>query len=66
MSSVLAWLKGLLSAVIAGAAAGLTAVLVAPMNMDDPNIFTKLGIIAGINALVAATMYCMKSPFPTT
>lgn len=66
MTSVIAWLKGLLAAVIAGTAAGLTAVLVAPMNMDDPNLFARLGIIAGINALVAATMYCMKSPFPTT
>jgi len=58
------WLKGLLSAVIGGAANAVTAMIVDPVAFNIDAGLTKLGTLAGISALVSAAMYLKKSPLP--
>jgi hypothetical protein len=58
------WLKGLLSAVIGGAAnAGLT-VLVAPDVFNFGNGLNQLGVVAAGGAIIAALGYLKQSPLP--
>jgi len=65
LQKVWAWTKLLFAAGLSGAASGLTAYIAAPMNPDDPAILKRLGVIAGVGAVVGGVMYVLKNPFPT-
>jgi len=58
------WLKGLVSAVIGGAANAITAVVVDPTSFNFGEGIGKLGAMAGMGALFAGAMYLKKSPMP--
>ena len=58
------WLKGLISAVVGGAANAVTAVAVDPVSFNFGDGLTKLGTMAGVGALFAGAMYLKKSPLP--
>lgn len=60
----LTWLKGLISAVIGGAANSVTTMIVAPDDFNLQNGIGKLGTVAGVSALVSAAMYLKASPLP--
>jgi hypothetical protein len=65
MEDLRIWIKGLMAAVIHGAAITVTAVIV------DPSAFAatrsglgRLGVVAGISALFGAAGYLAQSPIP--
>ena len=58
------WLKGLISAVIGGAANAITLVIVDPLNYNLQEGFQKLATVAIVSAIVAAAMYLKQSPIP--
>jgi hypothetical protein len=65
MDDVRIWIKGLMAAVIHGAAITVTAVIV------DPSAFAstrsglgRLGVVAGISAIFGAAGYLAQSPIP--
>lgn len=60
------WLKGLLAAVIGGAANALTMVIVDPLNFNLTNGVNNLLSVAATSAIVAAAMYLKQSPLPNT
>ncbi len=58
------WLKGLLSAVIGGAANSITVMIVDPVAFNLQTGAAKLGWVALVSAIVAAAMYLKVSPLP--
>ena len=65
MDDLRVWIKGLMAAVIHGAAITVTAVIV------DPSAFAasrsglgRLGAVAGISAIFGAAGYLAQSPIP--
>jgi len=58
------WLKGLLSAIIGGAANAVTLVIVDPQNFNLDQGKTQLAMICIVQALVSAAMYLKQSPLP--
>jgi len=58
------WLKGLLSAVIGGAANAITVSVVEPTSFNLQEGAGKLGTVALVSAIVAAAMYLKQSPLP--
>ena len=58
------WLKGLLSAIIGGAANAITVMVVDPTNFNLNEGLAKLGTVALVSAIVAAAMYLKQSPLP--
>ena len=58
------WLKGLLSAVIGGAASAVTVTVVDPENFNLDTGMQKLGMVAAVNAIIAGCMYLKQSPLP--
>lgn len=58
------WLKGLISAVIGGAANSITVMIVDPQSFNLAEGSSKLLSVAGVSAIVAAAMYLKKSPLP--
>ena len=65
MDDLRIWIKGLMAAVIHGAAITVTAVIV------DPSAFAasrsglgRLGVMAGISAMFGAAGYLAQSPIP--
>ena len=58
------WLKGLISAVIGGAANAVTVMVVDPQNFNLSEGLGKLGTVAAVSAIVAAAMYLKSSPIP--
>lgn len=58
------WLKGLLSAIIGGAANAVTLVIVDPQNFNLYEGKTQLGMICIIQGLVSAALYLKQSPLP--
>jgi hypothetical protein len=58
------WLKGLMAAVIGGAANAVTTVIVAPETFNFQGGLGKLGAVSGASALVSAAMYLKQSPIP--
>ncbi len=58
------WVKGLISAIIGGAANSITVSLVAPETFNFQDGLGKLGAVAAASAIVAAAMYLKKSPVP--
>ena len=60
------WLKGLIAAVIGGAANALTMVIVDPLNFNLNEGVNNLLTVAATSAIVAAAMYLKRSPLPNT
>lgn len=60
------WLKGLIAAVIGGAANALTMVIVDPLNFNLNEGVGNLLTVAATSAIVAAAMYLKRSPLPNT
>ena len=58
------WLRGLISAVIGGAANSITVMIVDPQSFNLEDGLGKVGSVALISAVVAAAMYLRKSPLP--
>jgi hypothetical protein len=58
------WIKGLISAVIGGAANGVTVLIVAPEAFNFGEGIHKLGSVIGAGALVSVAMYLKQSPLP--
>lgn len=58
------WLKGLISAVIGGAANSVTVMVVEPTSFNLQEGAGRLGTVALVSAIVAAAMYLKRSPLP--
>jgi hypothetical protein len=58
------WLKGLMSAVIGGAANAITVMIVSPQDFNLQEGAGKLGTVTLVSALVAGAMYLKQSPIP--
>lgn len=58
------WIKGLVSAVIGGAANSVTVMIVDPIAFNMQDGAGKLGMVALVSAIVAAAMYLKQSPLP--
>lgn len=58
------WLKGLISAVIGGAANAVTVMIVDPVAFNLQAGAAKLGWVALVSAIVAAALYLKQSPLP--
>jgi hypothetical protein len=58
------WLKGLISAVIGGAANAVTVMIVAPDQFNLQTGLPKLGAVCLVSAIVAAALYLKQSPLP--
>ena len=58
------WLKGLLSAIIGGAANAVTVMIVDPMAFNLNEGSSKLITVALVSAIVSAAMYLKQSPIP--
>jgi ABC-type uncharacterized transport system permease subunit len=59
------WLKGLISAIIGGAANSVTVMAIDPMQFNLAEGWHKLATVAGVSALVSAAMYLKQSPIPS-
>lgn len=64
MKNVLHWLKGLVGALIGGAANSITVMVVDPVNFNLEGGIKKLGVIAAVGAIMSAAMYLKQSPVP--
>ena len=60
------WGKGLISAVIGGAANAITVAIVDPIAFNLQEGASKLISVAVVSAIVAAAMYLKQSPLPPT
>jgi len=58
------WTKGLISAIIGGAANSITVMIVDPIGFNMQEGAGKLGMVALVSAIVAAAMYLKQSPLP--
>ncbi|HEC61065.1 MAG TPA: hypothetical protein ENI27_02295 [bacterium] len=58
------WLKGLISAIIGGAANSVTVMVVEPASFNLQDGLGKLGTVALVSSIVAAALYLKKSPIP--
>ena len=58
------WAKGLFSAIIGGAANGVTVMVVEPTTFNLDEGLPKLATVALVSAIVAAAMYLKQSPLP--
>ena len=58
------WLKGLISAVIGGAANSITVMIVDPVAFNLQEGAGKLGWVALAGAVIAAAMFLKQSPIP--
>lgn len=60
-----AWIKGLIAAIIGGAANAVTIMIVDPANFNFQDGGRKLATFAAVSALVSGALYLKQSPFPT-
>jgi hypothetical protein len=58
------WLKGLVSAVIGGAANSVTVMVVSPQDFNLQEGAGKLATVALVSAIVACALYLKESPLP--
>ena len=58
------WLKGLLSAIIGGAANSITVMAIDPLQFNLTDGIDKLSMVAVAGAIVSAAMYLKQSPLP--
>jgi hypothetical protein len=59
------WLKGLLSAVIGGAANAVVLMIADPLTFNLQDGLPKLQTVIIVSAIVSAAMYLKASPLPT-
>jgi len=64
MKSILHWLKGLVGALIGGAANSITVMVVDPVNFNLDDGLQKLGVVTMVGAVLSAAMYLKQSPLP--
>ena len=60
------WLKGLLAAIIGGAANSVVLMIADPMTFNLQTGLNKLITVAIVSAIVSAAMYLKESPLPKT
>jgi hypothetical protein len=65
LKNIRLWVRGLVAAVIGGAANAVTTVVVAPEMFNFREGLGKLGAVTAASALVSAAMYLKQSPVPT-
>jgi hypothetical protein len=58
------WLKGLVSAVVGGAANAVILMVADPLTFNLAEGLPKLEMVAIVSALVSAAMYLKQSPLP--
>lgn len=58
------WLKGLIAAIINGAATGVSTYIVAPDQFNLEEGFSKLFTVIVISAIFGAALYLKQSPLP--
>ena len=58
------WLKGLIAAIIGGAANAVTVIAIDPLQFNLGEGLSKLGTVALVSAIVNAAMYLKQSPLP--
>lgn len=58
------WAKGLISAVIGGAANSIVLAIADPMTFNLKDGLNKLITVAVVSAVVSAAMYLKQSPLP--
>lgn len=58
------WIKGIISALIGGAANGVTVMIVAPESFNFSEGFGRLGSVIFAAAIVSVAMYLKQSPLP--
>lgn len=58
------WLKGLISAIIGGAANSITVAIIDPTTFNLNEGGGKLAMVAIVSAIVAAAMYLKQEPIP--
>lgn len=58
-----AWVKGLVAAVVSGAANAIVLAVVDPANFPLTDL-SKVGTVAVVSGLVAAAAYLKQSPLP--
>jgi hypothetical protein len=58
------WIKGLVAAIVGGAANAITVIVVDPINFNLAEGFGKVGQVAIVGALIAAAAYLKQSPIP--
>lgn len=58
------WIKGLISAIIGGAANAVTVMVVDPLAFNLGEGLSKLASVALVSAIVSAAMYLKQSPLP--
>lgn len=59
------WIQGIISAAITGAATTVTTVVVAPEQFNaTPEGITKIGIVAGVAAVLSVANFLKQSPIP--
>ena len=58
------WFKGLISAIIGGAANSVTVMIIDPQQFNLGDGGDKLGVVALVSAIVSAAMYLKSSPLP--
>jgi hypothetical protein len=64
MKNWLIWLKGLMAAIIGGAANSVTIMIVDPTNFNLTTGASKLGTVCLVSMIVSAAMYLKGSPIP--
>lgn len=60
------WVKGLIAAIIGGAANAVTTVIVAPETFNFQEGLGKLGAVVASSSIVSAALYLKQSPVPAT
>jgi hypothetical protein len=58
------WLKGLLAAVIGGAANSVAVMIADPQSFNFNDGAARLGIVAAVSAVFSAAFYLKQSPLP--
>jgi len=58
------WVKGLVGAVIGGAANSITVMVVDPVAFNLEEGLSKLLTVAAMGAILSAAMYLKQSPIP--
>lgn len=59
------WIRGLISAVIGGAANAVTVMIVDPTSFNLEGGLGKVGLVALVSAIVAGAAYLKQEPIPT-
>jgi len=58
------WVRGLVGAIVGGAANAITIMIVDPQNFNFQSGGSKLLTFAGVSALISAALFLKQSPIP--